>query len=360
MKPQWIFDNNALARFRSFIEIISPSMEEVSMAGFLRKMYHEADIQVKTDVMGNVYGLLNTDNALNLGIIAHMDTVAVQITNILPNGFLQLRHIGLRAHTLLGQPMKVVTRNGVINGVIGFDPTSQYGQPKGLIEEDLWMDIGAKDYEHAKSMVRVGDLAVLEPRFSEMGDTFISGTAIDDRVGLFIMSECMKWFTEHPTKINLHFIGSVQEEVGLRGSSIIASNAKLDACIVLDVDYATDTPTPHENQMGKLYMGKGVGLHRKSDVNPVLLQLAMNIAKDNEIAHQVSLGRFIYGGTDSTAMQIQQMGIATLNLSIPCRYMHSPVEMCNKKDIESCIQLLIALIDDLSRSKKNSFIPGID
>ena len=360
MEQKWIFDDGAMTRFRNYMEIISPSMEEVQMASFLRKKFQEVRAQVRTDVMGNVYGSFNTDDNLNLGIIAHMDTVAVQVTNILPNGFLQLRHIGLRPHTLLGQPMKVVTRQGIINGVIGFDPTSQYGQPKGLIDEDLWMDIGARDYKHAESMVRVGDLAVLTPRISEIGDDFISGTAIDDRIGLFIIGECMKWFAENPVKVNLNFIGSVQEEVGLRGSSIIASNTKLDACIILDVDYATDTPTPHENQMGKLYMGKGVGLHRKSDINPVLLRLATDIAENEKIAHQISLGRFIYGGTDSTAMQIQQTGIATLNLSIPCRYMHSPIEMLHKKDVESCVQLLIAIINDLSRTKKNSFIPGID
>lgn len=360
MKPQWIFDNNALERFRSYVDIISPSMEEVPMANFLRGKWQEVGAQIKTDVMGNVYASLGSGNMLNLGIISHMDTVAVQITKILPNGFLQLRHIGLRPHTLLGQPMKVLTRNGVINGVIGFDPTSQYGQPKGLVDEDLWMDIGAKNYEEAKTMVRVGDLAVFVPRFSEMGNNFISGTAIDDRIGLFVMDECMKWVADNHVNVNLHFIGSAQEEVGLRGSSIIAANVKLDACIVLDVDYATDTLTPHENQMGTLYMGQGVGLQRKSDVNPVLLQMAVNTAEENGITHQISLGRFIYGGTDSTALQIQENGVATLNMSIPCRYMHSPVEMFHKNDVESCIQLLIALIDSLSHSQQYSFIPGID
>jgi len=360
MKPQWNFDNEALTRFNNLVDIVSPSMDEVPMANYLRNKWQKLGIQVKTDVMGNIYGAIGKGNALRLGIIAHMDTIAVQVTKILPSGYLQLRHIGLRPHTLLGQSMKVVTQKGIINGVIGFDPTSQYGQPKGLVEEDLWMDIGAGNYEEANSMVQVGDLAVLTPRFSELGNDFISGTAIDDRIGLFIMDECLSWFAAHPTKINLHFIGSVQEEVGLRGSAVIASNTKLDACLVLDVDYATDTPTPHENQMGSLYLGKGVGLHAKSDINPVLRRLALSIAKTNNIDYQISLGRFIYGGTDSTALQIQQSGIATLNLNIPCRYMHSPIEMCHKHDIESCIQLLIALVEEFSHNGKKTFIPGID
>ena len=360
MNPQWTFDSEALKRLKSLIEMISPSMNEVAMASHLRKEWQNAGADIKTDVMGNVYASLGKGHALNLGIVAHMDTVAVQITKILPNGLLQMRHIGLRPHTLLGQPMKVLTSKGIIDGVIGFDPTSQYGQPKGLVDEDLWMDIGANGYEQARSMVQLGDLAVLAPRFAEMGEQYVSGTAIDDRIGLFVISECMNWFSANPPAVNLTFMGSAQEEVGLRGSTVLASNTKLDACIVLDVDYATDTPTPHENQMGPLHMGKGVGLHVKSDINAVLRRITLEVAETEHIDHQISLGRFIYGGTDATALQIQQSGVATLNLNIPCRYMHSPVEMCHKHDVESCIRLLIALVEQLGRSRQHSFIPGID
>ena len=360
MEKQWCLDEKALRHFRDFVEVISPSMEEVPMADYLRSQWNALGVKLHTDVMGNVYGSIGEGHPLNIGIISHMDTVAVQVTKILPNGMLQLRHIGLRPHTLLGQPMKVLTSKGVIDGVIGFDPTSQYGQPKGLIDEDLWMDIGATDYKDASSKIKVGDLAVFAPRLVPMSDVILSGTAIDDRIGLFVMNECLKWFSAHQIPANLKFIGSAQEEVGLRGSAILASNTHFDACIIVDVDYATDTPTPHENQMGALFLGKGVGMHIKSDVNPVLRRIAVEVAEANQIPYQLSLGRFIYGGTDSTALQIQKQGVATLNLNIPCRYMHSPIEMCHKDDVESCTRLLIALIEELSRRGKNSFIPGID
>ena len=93
MKEQWIFDKKALERFRNFIEVISPSMEEVPMARFLRSRWKETGANLLTDVMGNVYASIGEDRALNIGIIAHMDTVAVQITKILSNGMLQLRSI---------------------------------------------------------------------------------------------------------------------------------------------------------------------------------------------------------------------------------------------------------------------------
>ena len=360
MSKKWIFDNRAFAHFQTLMDIVSPSMDEVPMATYLRDKWRQAGANVTTDVMGNIYASVGNGHPLNLGLIAHMDTVAVQITKILPGGHLQMRHIGLRPHTLLGQAMKVVTRNGIIEGVIGFDPTSQYGQPKGLVEEDLWMDIGAESYEEAEEMVQVGDLAVLAPRFVKMGPYALCGTAIDDRVGLFVIDECLTWFADHAVAVNLYFMGSVQEEVGLRGAAVTASNVKLDACITVDVDYATDTPTPHENQMGTLHLGKGVGLHVKADINPVLRRIALETACENNIPYQQSVGRFIYGGTDSTALQVQKAGIATLNANIPCRYMHSPVEMCDTRDIESCIRLIISLIEKLGRTGLCRFIPGCD
>ena len=215
MEYKWKFDKKALRRLELLVSVISPSTEEILMARYLRSWCREMNLNINTDIMGNIYAPIvaqgrRNDNLLNLGIVAHMDTVAVQITNLLPNGMLQFRSIGLQPHTLLGQSMKVLTSNGLVDGVIGFDPTSQYGQPKGLILDDLWMDIGASNFEQACKMVEVGNLAVLSPRFSNMGNSYLSGTAIDNRIGLFILNECLGWFIKHAPHINLYFIGTVQ------------------------------------------------------------------------------------------------------------------------------------------------------
>jgi endoglucanase len=362
MNLQWTFDDKARTRLKALMDIISPSMTEVLMAKNLREQWEDTGTNVQTDVLGNIYASLdkNYENRLNFGIVAHMDTVAIQITNILPNGMLQFRSIGIQPHTLLGQSMKVLTNKRVIDGVIGFDPTSQYGQPKGLVLDDLWMDIGASSFEQARKMIEVGNLAVLSPRFSNMGDNTLSGTAIDNRVGLFILNECLRWFTTHVPLINLYFIGTVQEEVGLRGANTAIANLPLDICIILDVDYATDTPASHKNQMGPLHLGKGVGLHAKADNNPVLRRIAKEVAEKKQIPYQMSLGRFTYGGTDASPLQVQNGGVATLNINIPCRYMHSPVEMCHKNDVESAIRLIIELVEELGARQQKTFLPGID
>lgn len=360
MKKEWEFDSKAYERFLKLMMVTSPSMEETAMAKFLNKRWKTANIGVSMDVMGNIHAVVNPNAFIHIGLIAHMDTVAIQITKVCDNGLMQFRSIGLRPHTLLGQPMKILTLKGFIDGVIGFDPISQFGQPKGLVENDLWLDIGATDYNDAINKVSVGDLAVLVPRCISLGDDCISGTGIDDRIGLFVITECMDWGFGYYPNVCLHLIGTTQEEIGLRGAAIIAAQYQLNACFVVDVDYATDTFTPHENQMGSLHLGKGVGLHIKSDNNPMLRELVCNVAEQCGISFQKSVGRFIYGGTDATSIQLQFKGIATLNINVPCRYMHSPIEICNKRDVESAIRLLTECIEKISITERNSFIPKFD
>jgi endoglucanase len=261
---------------------------------------------------------------------------------------------------LLGQRLKIKTSKGLIPGVVGFDPTSQYGQPKGLVEEDLWIDICACSQDEAESMVEIGDLGVIDGGLAPFKDGFLCGSGLDDRIGIFILNECMKWYSDRDIPVNLHFIATAQEEVGLRGGTVVASGHEYDACIVLDVDYATDTLVPHDNQMGVLKLGCGLGMQVKADNNPVLRRLVVEAAKEMGVGYQISVGRFLYGGTDSSPIQVTGSGVATLNLNIPCRYMHSPIEICSMKDVESAVNLLIGAISAIGNRDSGTFIPGID
>lgn len=297
---------------------------------------------------------------MNVALCAHMDTVAVQITRILSNGMLLFRRVGLAPHVLLGQRLTFKTSKGNVQGVVGFDPTSQYGQPKGLVEEDLWIDICASSQTEANALVSVGDLGVINYGMMAVNGDCLCGSSLDNRIGLFVLNECMRWYAGKDVPVNLHFVTTVQEEVGLRGGAVAASHGSYDACIVLDVDYATDTLVPHDNQMGVLKLGAGAGLQMKADNSPVLRRLATEVAGRENIDIQMSLGRFLYGGTDSSPIQVVGNGVATLNVSLPCRYMHSPVEICHKKDVESAINLLIGVVEEVGRRRSGSFTPGID
>jgi endoglucanase len=332
------------------------------MARYIRDKWDSIGIPSDTDVMGNIHACLGNMNAsIHVGVAAHIDHPVVQITQILANGMLRMRTIGLNPHVLLGQCLIILSHENTIKGVVGFDPTSQYSQPKGLVLDDLWIDIGVDNYDEAKKLVEVGDFAVLAPNITHLSSDLITGTGIDNSIGIFILMEIAKHFYREKIDIALHLIGTVQEEAGLRGAQIHARKYNnLNACFVLDVDYATDTPLSHPDQMGELNLGNGVGLHVKADNNNVLRNLAIKLCGINELRHQVSVGRYLSGGTDATPFQLYANNTAVLNLNIPCRYMHSPIETINVKDVESAVNLQIAIIKELATKRYTSFRPGMD
>lgn len=359
MNAKYKMTDESLQLLSEMMTTVSPSMEEARIAELMRREWGKYCDSVQSDVMGNVYASFpEVPGRLNIGMVAHMDSIGVQITHILPCGMLQFRSIGLRPHTLLGQQMQIITSKGLVNAVVGFDATSQFGQPKGLIEDDLWLDIGASSYEEAANLVTVGDMAVFRPMVVKLEGNTVSGTSIDDRIGLLVLTECMRLLKETAPDVNLYFVGSTQEEVGLRGSQIIGAKVQLDVCFVVDVDYATDIPFPHENQMGRLHLSGGPGLQRKADTNFPLVRFVESVAMKSELPCQITVGRFVYGGTDAAALQVQQSGTATANVSIPCRNMHSPAEICHLDDVENTVRLLTAVIKELEGKGKGSFIPS--
>jgi len=356
----WQFDDTAEKRLKGLFSVASPYSYEVLMGNYLRELWSSQNYNVSTDVLGNVYASLSGLKPIHIGLVAHIDTVAIQITKIMPNGMLLFRSVGLALPVLLGQRVNVVTSKGLLEGIVGFDPVVQYASTRGLMDDDLWIDIGTRTNQESLSLVDIGDFAVLKGEYGYIGKDYITIPAIDDRIGVFIIDECLRWFAGKEVPLHLHAIGSVQEEIGLRGASVIGHNLPLDACFILDVDYATDTLTPHESQLGKLILGEGVGFHRKADNNIVLQRIIREVAEKYSLQYQVSLGRNIYGGTDATSVQLQMGGIATMNINIPCRYIHSTVEMCSLSDVETAINLLIKVIQYIADIEKKCFIPGID
>lgn len=356
----WKFNDKAEEQLKKILSIASPFSCEIPIGNHLREMWSSLNCDVSTDVLGNVYASVSGGIPIHIGLVAHIDTVGIQITKITSCGMLLFRSIGLNPQVLLGQNVEIVTAEGVVAGVIGFDPISLYGASKCLAEENLWIDIGACTEEEASSIVEIGDFAALKGEYMRIGESCIKSCAIDNRIGLFIINECLRWFATKGSPLHLHIIGTVQEELGIRGASAIASHKELNGCFIIDVDYATDTLTSHENQLGKLILGKGVGFHKKADNNIVLQRITKEVANKKNLPYQICLGRRIYGGTDASTIQLQMGGIATMNINIPCRYIHSANEICNIHDVETAINLLIETIYQIAELNKNSFIPGID
>lgn len=358
----WHFNESAKKRLSALANIASPSTDETRMASFLRQSWTSAGAVITTDVMGNIHAVINEGHPIHIGLAAHMDTIACQTTEILPNGIIRFRTLGASPIVLLGQKVLVLTEHGDLDGVVGYDPLSQFRNPENITSRDLWIDtFGSRSKAGDKAEISVGDLVVILPQITiPEGNELISGCGLDDKIGLFVMDECLRYFSEHKISACLHLFGTVQEEIATRGAAVATSARHLDACFVIDVDYAMDTAVSHQNDMGFLALGKGAGLHKKADNNPVLFRLARQVAEHHKLPYQISLGRHISGCTDASAIQLSNKGVATLNLNIPCRYMHSAIEICSLKDVKATIELLIKIIEYIAAESKNSFIPGID
>lgn len=344
---------DTIKRLATLIDILSPSMQERDIMLHLKKDWESvaSDGVTSFDAMGNIeFSVRRGESFPTLALVAHADIICVQITQQVGSGKYRFRSIGCSPHMLLGQNVIIVSETGEkFAGVVGFDATSQFGQPKGLVFEDLWIDVVDPDNSR---FIHTGDLVVLAPRFSVNG-RYITGSALDDRLGLFVIGEVLRWYSHNEIPLNLICVATVQEEVGLRGSLAFEFRHRTDAVIVLDVDYATDIPTPHEDQMGRLYLGLGPGILKKADNSRILRNFIKSVAYSRDIPLQVSLGRFVYGGTDCSSFQIRcnDKGCHVANITLPLRYMHSPVETASISDLDDAVALIEGVIESMSTAK---------
>jgi endoglucanase len=222
--------------------------------------------------------------------------------------------------------------------------------------KDLWIDIGASDKKEAEKLVSVGDPIAFKPNYSALRNNRIVSKGLDDKIGAFIAAETVKTITSAKFKdIAVYCVGTVQEEVGLRGAQPAAFSIQPNVGFAIDVGFATDTPDINVKQYGVAKLGKGPILHRNADNNAILGKLMRAIAKKNKINYQEDAGHRASGGTDTAVIQLTKSGVATALISIPSRYMHTQVEMVDLKDVENAVKLLSQTI--MSLKSDQSFLP---
>lgn len=352
----WKLDINNKNLLCDLCSIISPSTREMDLQRFLCEKFEEAGGSVSGDAMGNLYAYKNKESDFRIALIAHADEVGIQISSITEAGLLRFRKIGgVRATSLTGHKVCVKTEKGIVEGIIGCDPLQNNGTDNGILVKtsDLWIDIGAQNAEEARNTVQVGDFGVFKPDFISLGKNRLASKAFDDRLGVFVMLEVMKELQKEDLDVGVLAVSSVQEEISMRG--IAACKEKFSAAIVLDVDFATDVPVDNIS-MGDLSLGNGVGLNLNADSNIVLQNIFCDVCKANSILVQRTISRNISGGTDSTI--VQSLGdIASLNINLPLRYMHSHYEVCDIRDIEYAVNSVCELIRTVNRDNIRTFVP---
>jgi len=343
-------DPNAQAFFERILETPSPSGYESSLQQVVRVYAGEIADEVATDVHGNVMAVRNPGTPLRVMLAGHCDQIGLIVQYVDDEGFLYIQQLGgWDPQVLIGQRMAVWTAQGPVFGVIGRKPIhllTEEERKQVPKLKDLWLDIGAADREEAEKLVRVGDPVTVELAYREMLNNRAASPAMDDKCGLWVVTEALRRVDPEKLDCSLHAVSTVQEEVGLRGARTSAFGIDPHVGVAVDVTHATDCPTVEKKQEGDITLGAGPVIYRGPNFNPKVVDLLVQAAEDHEIPHQMgAVGK--PPGTDANAIQVNRAGVATGLVSIPNRYMHSPVEMICLDDMDRAADLLARFAEGL-------------
>jgi Cellulase M and related proteins len=308
--------------------------------------------EIETDNMGNLIMVKKgKDDGKKIMLAAHMDEIGLMVRHIDKEGFIKFSKIGgINDQMLLNQEVYIHTDNGKVLGVLGSKPPHRMkaAERKKAVEyENMFIDIGAKDKEEAEKLVSVGDVATIKREFSTLRGSTVAGKAFDNRVGCLVLIEVMKRIK---SDANIYAVGTVQEEVGLKGAKTSAFKINPDLAIALDVTISGDHPGIKEDEApAKLGGGPAIILTDASGrgiiTHPKVKKLLIEAAEREEIPYQLEVSEG--GTTDATAIHLTREGIPTGVLSAPTRYIHTPVEVVDMDDIENTVKLLVAALENV-------------
>ena len=357
-----MIDANAKKFHEELLMTCGPSGFEFEQAKVYRDYLKPFAHDIRTDVLGNTIARLNPDAKFQFMLSGHYDEIGFQVVSIMPQGLVSFRPVGgIDPLTLPGTGVEILTEKGHIPGVIGRNPIhlKTPDERKAVPKiEDLWIDIGAADRDAAAKIVQVGDPVVFARNFEMLSPTCIHSKSLDDKIGAFVIAEAFRQLSKRKIKVGVACVGTVQEELGLRGAITGAFGVNPNAAIAVDVGFATDVPGIKPELLGDIKLGAGAELQRNADNNPPLLNRILKAAAKKKIPYQMTTGHRATGGTDTAAIQMTRGGVATALISIPNRYMHTPAEICDLRDVESAVALIVETIASLTG--KETFIPGID
>ncbi|HNV00347.1 MAG: M42 family metallopeptidase [Verrucomicrobia bacterium] len=310
-----------------------------------------------SDAYGNCVAVLNKGGSPRLMLAAHADEIALTVNYIDKEGFLYVRKLGgVDAIVARAQRVVVHTRNGPVRGVIGnVAPHLTKLDKEHKVPEigDLFLDIGAADRKEAERLVQIGDPVTLSDEFELLRNDLAVARAFDNRVGTFAVAEALRLLGANRRKLKAEVcaVSNIMEEVGLLGARQIAYSLKPDVALVVDVTHATDCPTVSRQLHGDIRIGKGPTLTHGGCNHPEVIARLEQVAKKKNIKLQHE-AMSASSGTDTDVIFWTRGGIASGLISLPNRYMHSPVELVSLKDLEKIPELMAAFALSLERGEQ--------
>jgi len=330
-----------------------PSGYEAPAADVWRKAASFAEIS--TDGLGSSVATVPSsdanDGAPLLAVVGHIDEIGLVVTHIDEKGFLYFAPIGgWDPQILVGQRVTVTGNEGPVPGVAGRKPIHllEPEQRKKVVQlKEMHIDIGADDREDAEKMVSVGDPVVIDCAPMPVAGGRLVSRSMDNRLGSYVALEATRRIHENAkAKVRFAGVAAVQEEIGLFGSRTAAFTVRPDLAVAIDVTHATDAPGIDEKEVGSHPFGSGPVIGRGSTLSPKVYELLRETAEKAGIDYSVGAsGNSTH--TDADSLQISRTGIPTGLVSIPLRYMHSPVEMVDLADVEATVELMVAFAESL-------------
>ena len=311
--------------------------------------------KVNIDTIGNVIGY-HEGSGPKIGLFAHMDEVSLIITHIEKNGFLRFHTLGgIVPHALYSQRVIIITEKGKkIPGYIGIKAPHLFPleeRRKAIPIDQLFIDVGADSEEEVRDLgIREGCFAVFATKFTKLTKYRVMGKAFDDRVGLTVMLKVLERLKDED--VNLIVVGTVQEEVGLRGAHTAAWITEPDIALALECTAAADIPgTPSHKMSTQLGRGPAITVADRSIVvSPKVIRLLIEAAKKAKVPYQFK--EMPVGGTDAGIIYISKKGALAGVVSCPGRYIHSPAAIIDLRDLDSMIKMITEFVKIASRTFK--------
>ncbi|WP_461177181.1 M20/M25/M40 family metallo-hydrolase [Virgibacillus ainsalahensis] len=326
----------------------SPSSNEMAIQKKWINYVKDFTDEIRTDHAGNAIGVLNPEAPFKVLLAGHIDEIGLVINRIDEKGFLHFDKMGgINPKAAVGMKVTVLGSGKSVTGVIGVNAQHHGGLKNDFGLGDLFIDCGYRTKEEAQDYVQIGDLAVYKTDSEVLMDRYVSGRGLDNRTGAFIIAEILKRLAEKNLSVGVYAASTVNEETNMGGAYFAAAGIEPTMAIACDVTFATDYPGVDKNKHGDVRLEDGPVLAKGAPINIKINKLLENTAKALNINVQYELTPRMTG-TDADKMRLTGKGVPVSLVSLPLRYMHSPVETASLKDIDEEIELLVTMIAGLT------------
>lgn len=336
---------------QDFLEelLITPSPTGFESAG--QKVWKDYVSEFADGVEADAYGsasakLTTSFDVVTVMLEAHCDEIGMIVQHITEDGYVFINKLGGSDSTIArARRVNIHSRNGIVSGVTGNTAIHLQDKKNGGGEQpawkDIYVDIGVSSREEALQVVQVGDPITYADEYDFLSEGVLSGRALDNRIGGYMIAQVLKQLSERREELNVNVVAlnSVQEEIGGYGARMMSYRLEPDMALVTDVTHATDTPGINHKEHGLVKLGKGPSIQHGGANHPKIVEFLEQVSSDKKIPVQHE-ATSVRTGTDTDSIYYQKTGIPSALLSLPLRYMHSPVETASTKDINTLVKLM--------------------